>query len=149
MLLASHVMQVDLVEADLCEVVQPLRMTCNIGTDKNRSVHVLGSDMACGLVELLDRRCVPAQGRTKNVCAPLVVRDLYGLVFIGGPRQVDLQSGQLVRAPTLPECIENLLECVGRLRNRDQPVGPTPQPASRLFADGGSDELRCLRGERP
>jgi hypothetical protein len=67
------------------------------------------------------------------------VRDAQGLLFVRRPREVDLNRHGLVLATALTEGGQNAPKSLPRLRDRDQPIGPTAHPTCRLGTDGRAE----------
>ena len=149
LLLAADVMEVDLVEAELGELLQHLDVTRGIGRDQHGVAHCLGAHMLGGDVELLDGCEVPAQRRREHVRAPLVVGDLERAVLVRRPGQVDLHGQPLARTAVLPEGRDHALELVGRLVDRHEPVGPLAHPGGCLDAHRRADQRGRLGRQGP
>ena len=90
-LLLADVVEVDLVEAERDEVLQPGDVLPGVGRDEHRSLHRLARHVLGRLVEQRDVVEVPVDVRREDVAAPLVVGDVERGLVVVGPRQVHLQ----------------------------------------------------------
>ena len=145
----AHVVEVDLLEAQLGELLEPGGVPGRVGRDQDGLAHVLRAHVRSGLVELLHRLEVPGERRAEYVRSPLVVRDAERLLLAVRPAEVDLEVDGLALAAALPEGADHTLERGAGLVDRHQPVGPLAAPARRLLAHRRADQVRRVRWKRP
>jgi hypothetical protein len=148
LLLLSHVVEVDVVEAHDRELGDAIAVPREVGGDLHRATYAVDVHVLGHRVEPLDGLGVPAHGLGEDVGAPLVKRDVLGLLLGGRPGQVHLQ-GQGASPSGVAVGGDHLAQHLDGLVDGDQPVRPGRHPRGGGRRHRGADESRAHVGQVP
>ena len=120
LVLLADVVQIQRVEPQVGEVVQPLGVLTEVAGDQDMLAHHMRRDVLADRVEDLRRLDVPCDRRAEHVGPPLLVSNPKRLFLGGGIAEVDLE-GDLPAAARLAVGVDHppaVIDCATVINHR-------------------------------